>query len=366
MTDEIKAVDKAPKRRRAAWWVEILIAAAVVLAIVGIAIPAYNSKKTEARRTEAKQGLHDIQIAVERFAVDTGGTYPEYLIGGSAPRGEDSKHPFAQASDPLLRKGYLTAYPRNPFAVQQNVKAMQEQYKDPFRPGTSESKYGYRFGEDYTLMGQVLADFRYPKFPNQKMEKINGLTCYRDTEYPFWDIWPRGEKPKAFLPGEFFYKPMGYLKQMGNIKVPDLKNVKLEVSAAPENVEYYMLGLYGGSRDRGIDILGPEPNTVVGYISSVGVVLCPAWTRSTTDPDISGKYLGSPFGPAVEGAVNYSSPNGINDAVILVIVPGLEGVFGRREKEEVLWDIKELSEWLTAIYTVKGIDPNKIRIKDNG
>jgi hypothetical protein len=321
--DETKAEEKAPKRGRSAWWVEILIAAAVVLVVVGIAIPAYNFAKISARRGESIADLHEIQLGIEHFAVDTGGYYPEYLIGGSAPRGDNPKHPFAQASDPLLRKGYLTAYPRNPFAVEQDVKAMQERYKDPFRPSTKESKFGDRFGEDYALMGQVLADFRYPKLPGQKMAHANGLYYYADTEYPFWDIWPTHSRPKPFLPGEFFYK------SWGDLTFDNTKNAYPDKPIVPSLVYIYMLGLYGGPNDKGKDVFGTETNelNMNSWPPSEKPrnFTIPEWTRSTMTPTAKGDYLGSPYRLPVyeEGdQVAYGDPNGIPDAIIFVIVPG--------------------------------------------
>jgi hypothetical protein len=323
--DEGKAADeKAPKRRRAAWWVEILIAVAVVLVVAGIAIPAYNAGKVGALRAEAKANLRAIQIALERYAIDTVGNYPAYLLGGSAPIGTDPIRHFAHASDPLLREGYLTAYPRNPFAVPRTVQAMQEKYQDPFRPGTKESRFGYRFGYHYTLMGQVLADFRYPKLPGQKMTKVNSLFCYADTEYPFWDIWPKLSKPKPFLPGEFFYKSWGTLYW------EDVNGKKPNSPYVIPAVEIYMLGVYGGPRDRGKDVIGTEP--VAGVWDATDVtrkdeVWVPAWTRSSTTPDDKGQFQGSPFG-VIPGDVEYTdqvypgSPNGIRDAIILVLAPG--------------------------------------------
>ncbi len=320
MTDEMKSEEvKAPKRRHAAWWVEILIAIAVVIVVVGIAIPAYNAKKTEARRTEAKAKLHEIQLAIEHSAVDTGGTYPDYLIGGSAPRGDDPKQPFANASDTLLRKGYLTAYPRNPFAVPHRVEAMQEKYRDPFRPGTSESKYGYRFGEDYMLMGQVLADFRFPKALVFNGKKLTSHPSYADFGYPFWDIWPRNSKPRPFLPGEFFYK------SAGNIVVTNKESVNPDRPLVPTIVEIYMLGLYGSAKDTGKDVLGAEPTTTFRTYTDQAKTLeeftVPVWTRSTDKPDNNGEFLGSPYGPG-EWQFDYENPNKIPDAIILVIVPG--------------------------------------------
>ena len=331
------ASEDAPRRRQTAWWAEILIAIAAVLVVVGIAIPAYNTAKTYARRGEGKKNLHEIQLAVERYATDAvmdGGFYPEFLLGGSAPGQDDPRLNLAQASDPLIRKGYLTVYPRNPFAVPENVRAMQEKYNDPFRPGTEQSKFGMRFGEDYALMGQVLADFRYPKLPGQKMTKVNNLFCYADTEYPFWDIWPEGtKKPKPFLPGEFFYKSWDLLEYASEEAVP--KNTIL----VPIIPEIYMLGLYGGPTDRGLDVIGEEPLLTFRYKAKgkdeYVEFSVPIWTRSTLTPDAKGDFQGSTFGYSrvgegdVEGAA-YGSLNGICDAIVLTLVPG-EDTKGARE-----------------------------------
>jgi type II secretory pathway pseudopilin PulG len=325
------ASEKAPKRRRAAWWVEILIAIAVVLVIVGIAIPSYNIGKANARRTEAKMNLHDIQLALERYAAGTGGMYPEFLLGGIAPHDEDSKNLPAQASDPLIREGYLTEYPRNPFAVPQTVKAMQDKYNDPFRPGTEQSKFGYRFGEDYKRMGQVLADFRYPKLPGQKMTQTNGIYYYADTEYPFWDIWPNSLRPKPFLPGEFFYK------SFGGIVMTNEKHVDPDKPVLPSIVEYYILGLYGGPHDRGINALVAEPEITfrlpIPGTTRFDEFQVHTWARSTMRPDENGDYLGSARGFDWNGAIEwdfYADPNAVRDAIIIGLTPG--------DYQQEIWD----------------------------
>ena len=38
--------------------------------------------KDKAKEAEVKANLHNVQLSVERFAVDTEGSYPQYLIGG--------------------------------------------------------------------------------------------------------------------------------------------------------------------------------------------------------------------------------------------------------------------------------------------
>ena len=324
VTEKGKAAsEEAPKRRHAAWWADILFAAVIVFVVAGIAIPGYDFMKAGARRGEAMANLHEIQKAVERFAVDAGGTYPDYLVGGSAPRGDDPELPFLQASDPLIRKGYLTAYPRNPFAVPKTVQAMQEQYGDPLRPGAQEPQYGYRFGDDYTLMGQVLADFRYPKASYTEGKNVVTHPSYADFGYPFWDVWPKNSKPKPFLPGEFFYK------SAGNVVVANNESVNPDRPIVPTIVEIYILGLYGSAKDTGKDILGAEPTlTFRPYTGQAGAIeefTVPVWTRSADKPDEEGQYLGSPYrqysGNALQ-QIDYGSPNGIPDAIILVLVPG--------------------------------------------
>jgi type II secretory pathway pseudopilin PulG len=312
---------ESKQHRLAAWWVEILIAIAVVLVVVGIAIPAYNNKKTEARRTEAKKNLNVIQMAVERYATDNV-DYPPFLLGGSAPSNSNSGASVTK-SDPLLRGGYLTEYPRNPFAVPQMVKAMQEKYGDSFRPGTEQSRYGLRFGEDYCLMGQVLADFRYPKLPGQKMTKIAGVYCFLDTEYPFYDIWPPGErKPKPFLPGEFFYKSNGFV----HIKTSEeLEGLSPWI---PQYSEAYVMGVYGALDDRGKDVLGPEPtfDLTERFLKQTEPILSPVWTRSTMINESYEVYGGSWYrGPIFLGGnvlIDTHTLEGIPDAIISVRYSG--------------------------------------------
>jgi len=78
------------------------------------------------REAEVKACIHTIQIALERFAVDTGGKYPFILYGGDEtdtfatskspppPYNPDYK-PWPNDVDVLLEKNYLVSYPENPF-----------------------------------------------------------------------------------------------------------------------------------------------------------------------------------------------------------------------------------------------------------
>jgi Tfp pilus assembly protein PilE len=119
-----------------------LIEFLVIITLLGIMVFAgcmRNSDYRErAREAEVKANIHAIQIALERYAVDSGGIYPLILYGG------DRTDSFATRSSPdymnsftekmqsgvseyngdidvLLEYGYLVAYPRNPFQRNRDV-----------------------------------------------------------------------------------------------------------------------------------------------------------------------------------------------------------------------------------------------------
>jgi prepilin-type N-terminal cleavage/methylation domain-containing protein len=139
--------------------IELLVVIVIIGILVAIALPNFIKIKDKAFEAEVKQNLHSIQLAVERYQVDTGDTYPYFLYGGDSAVnmgtvwgvfGEYSymtadnldKHPFdlfwlsgvntwhyqsttwddlmnGTASSPfgdsLQYEGYMPKYPRNPF-----------------------------------------------------------------------------------------------------------------------------------------------------------------------------------------------------------------------------------------------------------
>jgi hypothetical protein len=243
------------------------------------------------KEAEVKSSLHAIQVAVERYAVDHGGQYPPYLIGGQGKYsqfvdGEVGKFKNVKdcpdrslLSDPLLREGYLDAYPINPFAT--NAAAIhnyQGKVKDPLQNGEEEAILsGTRFGPYCTLMGNVMADKRYTEFTVRDDKGVeHTYLTFADVDYPFYDLWETN-KPNPFIPGEFFYRS---------------RSVKVIVNGvAHDEVQDYMLGGYGAIRTKGKDVIGPDP---------IGV------------NDVT------PFGVAPN---MYGNPNGIRDSIILVLVP---------------------------------------------
>jgi len=310
--------------------VEMLAVIAVIALLGGVALPRFGMAKAAAKGVETKGGGHFVQVALERFATDHQGHYPDYLIGGAAEYSQyeagNGANPFsditaitdpATLSDLLLREGYLLAYPKNPFATYGGaIHRFQDDIGDPLRNGTDEGKlHGTRFGPLCEQMGNVLADFRFTEFTAKVHGSERTFASFAGVEYAAFDLWETS-KVKPFLPGELFYKSMG---PVATSAIPDA-----DEPLVPRYATSYILGAYGSIRSKGADVLGPEP------MLSFGGKMVPAWTRSTkAEANEDGRYLGSPYGAASEhkdaravrgiSGLFYGNPNGIRDGIVIVL-----------------------------------------------
>ncbi len=128
--------------------IELLVVIVIIGILAAIALPNFIKARNKAREAEVKSNVHAIQIALERYAVDTGGVYPPFMIGaerddniincsiklGSNGVSAFPVHgmtPFAKTTDPdlaigpnllrmtmdpMIQFGYLAEDPTNPFA----------------------------------------------------------------------------------------------------------------------------------------------------------------------------------------------------------------------------------------------------------
>jgi len=349
--------------------IELLVVIVIIGILAAIALPNYIRVKDKAKEAEVKSNLHNIQLSIERFAVDTEGVYPQYLIGGDiryAANWDESRNVGAltgiteiqsryQLTDPLLRRGYVESYPKNPFARNgAAIAKFQIDVNDPLRNDGSGPRIGCRFGGTCTIMGNVSADFRFPYF----ISSAPGQAPFEEQSYAdfygyrFYDLW-WGNRPKLYLPGEFFYK------SNGPIIAADPNSIDSDRPIQPVEIDQYIMGGYGSIRSKGSDVLGPEPNIIAysttslpngmqfAYIpeeEKVGPmqgdpgdpggpggggqgqrIEIPSWTRWYNTPDQDGGYPGSPYSVSSNiglEQVSYGNPNGVRDAIILVLNAG--------------------------------------------
>jgi type II secretory pathway pseudopilin PulG len=363
---------------------EVLVVLVIIGVLVAVAVPNFLKIREKAKEAEVKSALHTIQLAVERFATDNDTQYPVYLIGGDAlvattvfdrerRQGTDNVGGLSDfielpsrftLSDPLLRRGYIQSYPRNPFVRNGiAVHELQVASGDVLRNGSEgqKSQLGTRFGGSCAIMGNVLADFRFTEFRQVIPGHAPVVTrSYSDVPgYPFYDAWASKTTPGAYLPGEFFYKSNGPIVFEGVSSNADGPAVK------PTAIEQYMLGAYGSLHSRGMDVLGDEKPIVIAkpkQTASLGSSIIAAaeeswnggpeapppppppptidgndeggqagvgptdagnlvwpWTRSY----LAAPYHGSPYSPAPAGfelaQTEFGNPNGIRDGIILVL-----------------------------------------------
>lgn len=247
------------------------------------------------RDGEAKHGLLEIQIAVEHFAVDHDGAYPLYLSGGEARWSAQVNvnkptKPFtgtvecsdkSMLTDPLLREGYLTAYPRNPFA-KNGVGVHQAQLTlpinspegDPLRNGALAGQvYGTRFGADCTRMGQVLGVKYYyiaattiaqGATSNPSNLNINRATLCStplsdlppgaDTTYRYWGIWT-DKHARNPLPGQFIYSALGPVAYLPNGQSEKQSRAPQQPASGFVEMDQFVLAVFGGPKTKGRDRL---------------------------------------------------------------------------------------------------------------
>ena len=136
--------------------IELLVVIVIIGILAAMALPNFVKAREKAKEAEVKSNIHAIQIALERYATDTGGTYPLILYGGdnsdsfttlTTENYEDSTgteldgfSEFDGDVDVLIEFGYLSQYPRNPFQRKRDIEkygrllTQPAQYNLPHRP----------------------------------------------------------------------------------------------------------------------------------------------------------------------------------------------------------------------------------------
>lgn len=358
--------------------IELLVVITIIGILAAIALPNYIKAKDKAKEAEVKANCHTIQIALERYATDHSGAYPNYILGGDTrgwdersgcraitlPANETTKPP----RDPLIHFAYVYSYPDNPFIdAGEGITSIIAWTGASLDLGDGDIRFGWT-GE---IMGNTLDD---PRF---LFTDYNQPTRLRWTMYPvtgayigvlngsspnsFYCMgglpqWSRenlgqsdleGETIKAFWPGQFFYRAGGDFFVANPINVTGAEYE--DIWGWPYmRVNKYILGGYGSPRTDGLDVIrltteeGNASSTQSGAIS--GMISGQYYQdHSDLDRDFShpdyevevGYSNPEVFGGGERGimpqfpytqvgtrAWMFGAPDGYRDGVILVLTSG--------------------------------------------
>jgi type II secretory pathway pseudopilin PulG len=263
--------------------VEGMLIISVLFMLAAVFMPEIVKTRDKAREEETKANLHMIQIAVERYASDHSGAYPNYILGGDKlgwdekmkfgapvkPEDQDRRPPL----DPLIEYGYFNRYPANPFIKSGDGPATINAITGFPGPGKGDVRFGYN-GE---CMGNCLDDPRFlfseygvPTRLQYTMGRSgmflgvidNGSpnTFFTMGGIPQWSSSNPGASDLSvpqlnyWWPGEFFYRCGGdfFVANALDVSAPEYENIW---GWPYMRVNKYMLGAYGSLRTEGLDVI---------------------------------------------------------------------------------------------------------------
>jgi len=211
--------------------IELLVVIVIIGILAAIALPNFIKARNKAREAEVKSNIHAIQIALERYAVDSGGVYPSFMVGaerqsniikmsidlrtnGVSMWPTYGMSPFARTSDPayevdatehirmtmdpLIQFGYLSEYPTNPFARRDT--GMWNSLTINGTAMTGVFPYGGEHGDKMFDLGFGWGDSPQTDYVLYTTENIEEAQAQSDPNV-FAD-------PDLDAPGNFYYHPI--------------------------------------------------------------------------------------------------------------------------------------------------------------
>jgi len=288
--------------------IELLVVIVIIGILAAIALPNFIKARNKAREAEVKSNIHAIQIALERYAVDSGGIYPPFVVGAErdsniikcsidlAGNGVSQfpvygMTPFAKTTDPLkevgpehlrmlmdplIQFGYLSEYPVNPFARRDTGMWNSSSINKTGMTGVY--PYGGEHGDKMFDLGFGWGDTPETDFVLYTTESIEENQSQSSGGTVFSD-------PDLDSPGNFYYHPIFndmipvYFHYAANYGAVEL-NIKdwYQYGITSDEVAGYLLYGYGAAGDRdslvegGLDYFNrmPERDALPPYKDSDG------------------------------------------------------------------------------------------------
>jgi prepilin-type N-terminal cleavage/methylation domain-containing protein len=265
--------------------IELLVVITIIGILAAIALPNYIKAKDKAKEAEVKAACHTIQVALERYATDHSGAYPNYILGGdqrgwderegcralTLPASENQRPP----RDPLIHFCYVTSYPGNPFIDPgEGVSSVIMWTSNYTTLGWGDVRFGWT-GE---IMGNTLDDpkflfsargqptrLQYTMYPNAEwhigvLDLASPNTFFCMGGHPEWvrgDLSssdPDSDTVRAFWPGQFFYRCGGDFFVANRTSLSGAEFTWIW-GWPYMRVNKYMLGGYGSPRTEGMDVI---------------------------------------------------------------------------------------------------------------
>lgn len=265
--------------------IELLVVIVIIGILVAIALPNFIKIKDKAKEAEVKQNLHAIQLAIERYSVDSNsGFYPVFLMGGdwtdyyvvwqewvdkqnidylNIPKYQPQNVVWEPASmdmgDSLVMEAYMPVYPENPFKKSKAGSLLPYIWHMGFDFDAQPAVQRYVGGKDSKAMVEIFGPTRYNAvgggyqtwsgdffvhhiFNNPP---YNAETDRRKENNVDWNM-PSGN---AVLVGNFSFWPR-----------PNKENTCWAVINSRNDVAGYTLAGYGSVRTPGQDVYNRNGN----------------------------------------------------------------------------------------------------------
>ncbi len=99
---------RKPSKQDGFTLIELLVVVVIIGILASVAVPNFMGAQDKAKNSGVQSNAHNVQMAVEQYAVDNASVFPAAMSGAAAVVGNTS---------------YLAAYPRTPWNTQQGIAA---------------------------------------------------------------------------------------------------------------------------------------------------------------------------------------------------------------------------------------------------
>jgi len=325
--------------------IELLVVIVIIGILVAIALPNFIKIKDKAKEAEVKQNCHAIQLALERYAVDSPGEiYPLFVMGGDwtdkwtvwqnwvDTQGLDPAEitnqerqagwqPAEQdVGDTMVMEAYMPSYPGNPFLKSKSTTLTPHIIHTPFSGypgggpfdrivgGRDSNKMWECFGPTWTS-------------PNQTVNG-DGWVHHIFNNPPYLDTDEQKEPPNGWQ------DPSGNRRLTGNFSYwprAGIEGTAFGLTGLPDPLGYTLAG-FGAIRTGGQDVFNRNGNYKGRYRTEPCSTDCSGGTGLY--PDVSCLCNGA-NGNAPSRLANDGGSDTVIDGVVITLDSGVDKKSGR-------------------------------------